>query len=230
MMRTVPLRRATLARFAILASLAFAAPLAFVGCAVLGVAANAMPKPPVKPKVVLAGQSVGIMVWTDRGLRAAWPNVQSDLGGGVQFRLTDTIAKDPKNKELAGVTFPYPAASFVRWLRDRPEAEFEPIANVAPRLHVQRLIYVELNSLETRSSNAMALFRGSADATVKCFAIDDPAKPATLLYEERIKVTYPKTSTDDGRPDSTDQKMYVGTLTALADELAKRFIEHPAED
>lgn len=222
MMRSVCSRRATLALLAILA------PLAAAGCAALGVAANAMPKPPIPPKVVLAGKSVGVMVWADRGLRTAWPNVQENLGGGVQQRLL--VAQEAKQKELEFITFPFPAASFVRWQRDNPEAEYEPITTVAPRLHVQRLIYVELNALETRSSNAMALYRGSADASLKCFAVDDPTKPATLLYEERITVKYPKSSTDDGRPDSTDEKMYVGALTSLADEIAKRFVEHPAED
>lgn len=213
---------------AIVALLMLAAPLAATGCAILGVAAQAIPKTPVKPKVVLAGQSVGVMVWADRGLRAAWPNIQENLGGGIQQRLK--IAQDAKAKELELITFPFPAASFVRWQRDHPELESAPIGGVAPRLHVQRLIYVELNQLQTRSANATALYRGGADASLKVLGIDDPAQPAKLLYEERIKVTYPKATTDDGRPDSTDERMYVGALTELANEIAKRFIEHPPED
>ena len=218
MMRLICLRRA------LVALLALAAP----GCAALGVVAKAIPQEPIKPKVVLAGQSVGVMVWADRGLRTAWPNVQEDLGGGLQQRIV--VAKDTKAKELENLSFPFPAASFVRWQRDHPDFDAQPIATVAPRLHVQRLIYIELNDLQTRSSNAMALYRGSADASLKIFAVDEAEKLAKLLYEERINVHYPEKGTEDGRPDSTDRKMYVGTITSMADELAKRFVEHPPED
>lgn len=216
--------RSILVRATALALCAFAA----AGCAALGVAANAMPRPPVKPKVVLAGTSVGVMVWADRGLRAAWPNVQENLGSGVQQRIL--IAQGVKQKELEGATFPYPAASFVAWQRNHPEMEAEPITDVAPRLHVRRLIYVELETLDTRASNAMALYRGNAEASLKVLDCDDPTKPAKILYEERIRVTDSKQSTDDGRPDSSDSKMYVATMSRLADEIAKRFVEHPAED
>ena len=84
MMRLIP------SRCAIVALLALAAP----GCAVLGIAAKAIPQPPIKPKVVLAGKSVGVMVWADRGLRAAWPNIQENLGGAVQQRLV--VAQNTK--------------------------------------------------------------------------------------------------------------------------------------
>lgn len=198
------------------------------GCALLGVAANAMPQKQLPAKVTLAGKSVGVMVWCDRGLRAAWPSVQGDLGNGIQQRLQ--IAQKAGAKDVKDIRVPYPAASFVRWQRDHPEVESEPIALIAPRLHVERLVYIELNDLQTRVPNAVALYRGSVDASLKVFACDSDTAPAKLLYEERIKATYPKASTDDGRPDSSDDRMYVGVLTRLADAVATRFVEHPEED
>ena len=43
-------------------------------------------------------------------------------------------------------------------------------------------------------------------------------------------MVYPKKINDEGRPDGSDGKMYAGALNFLADDIAKRFIEHPAED
>jgi hypothetical protein len=198
-------------------------------CQLLGIAANAAPRAPVKPKIVLADNSVGIMVWCDRGLRVDWPTIQKDLGNGVQVRLIEAV--NAKAKELQNVTFPYPAESFVRWQRDHPGSEFEPIINIAPRLPVTRLIYIEIQNLSTRSSQTMAMYRGSASALVRVVGVEPGATVGKVLYEESgIRVTYPKHSTDEGRAEGSDMAMYVGTMTFLADAIAKRFVEHPAED
>jgi hypothetical protein len=209
--------------------LALASVLFAAGCQALGIAANAMPRPPVPPKVVLANNTVGVMVWCDRGLRVDWPSIQKDLGNGVQVRLLE--AQKAKAKELDNVTFPFPTESFIRWQRDHPGSEYEPITTIAPRLHVSRLIYVEITDLSTRSTQTMALYRGSARATVKVIECPPGASAGTVIYEEHdVRVVFPKKSNEEGRPEGTDEKMYVGTMTFLADELAKRFVEHPAED
>src|SRR3954469_17051319 len=86
------------------------------GCTVLGVAAYKL-KPPetIKPKYTnLVNQSVGIMVWADRGIRIDWPALQIDVANGIDRRLKET-PKDskgiPKAKTLIGVTFPVQPAS-----------------------------------------------------------------------------------------------------------------------
>lgn len=195
------------------------------GCAVLGIAASAIPQPPVPASVVLANNTVGIMVWCDRGLRVDWPSLQKDIGAGVQTRLLES----QKNKadELENVTFPFPAESFVRWQKDHPGYEAEPITEVATRLHVSRLIYIELDSLSTRTSLAMAMYRGTASATLKVIEVNNGV--AKISYEEKISVHYPKHSTDEGSPDGNDSRMYVGTVTELADQIALRFVEHPSD-
>lgn len=209
--------------------LTIASLLLISGCQALGIAANAMPRPPVKPKVILADNTVGVMVWCDRGLRVDWPSIQKDLGNGVQVRLLE--AQKAKAKEVQNITFPYPTESFIRWQRDHPGSDYEPITNIATRLHVSRLIYIEIEDLSTRASQAMALYRGSASATVKVIACPPEAAVGKIIYEEHnIRVVYPRKSNEEGRPDGSDTKMYVGSMTFLADEIAKRFIEHPAED
>ena len=202
------------------------------GCQVLGIAANAMPKPPVPAKVVLAGNTVGVMVWCDRGLRIDWPSLQKDLANGVQVRIAEAVKA--KAKEVAGVSFPFPVESFIRWQKDHPGSEAQPITSVAAQLResrITRLIYVEVQSLSTRSSSAMALYRGTATASLKVIAIEPDATVGKIIYEEpNIRVVFPKHSTDDGRAEGNDNHMYAGTMTFLADAIAKRFVEHPAED
>ena len=69
------------------------------------------------------------------------------------------------------VTSPYPRVA-VRFQQDHPELEQSPIVSVWPRLGVQRLIYVEVENFQTRSDQAVELFRGSATVSVKLVEVD----------------------------------------------------------
>ena len=195
------------------------------GCAILGVAAQAIPEPPVPASVVLANQQVGVMVWCDRGLRGDWPTIQKDLGAGVQARLVES--QKNKAEELLNVTFPFPAESFVRWQKEHPGFEADPITEVAKRLPVTRLIYIEIDKLTTRTTHAMAMYRGQATATVKVVSVEGGV--SKIIHDEKISVHYPRHSTEEGSPDGTDERMYLGTMVALADQIALRFVEHPAD-
>jgi hypothetical protein len=195
------------------------------GCAILGVAANAIPEPPIPASVVLTNHKVGVMVWCDRGLRSDWPTIQKDLGASVQSRLLES--QKNKAKELENVSFPFPAESFVRWQKEHPGFEAEPITEVARRLHVTRLIYIEIDDLTTRTSQTMAMYRGRATATVKVIGVEGGT--SKVIHQETIKVHYPRHSTEEGSPEGTDERMYLGTMVALADQIALRFVQHPAD-
>lgn len=209
----------------LICSLFLAAMVGVSGCAILGVAAQAIPQPPVPAKVILANHTVGVMVWCDRGLRVDWSTIQKDLGAGVQTRLLES--QKNKAKELENATFPFPAESFVRWQKEHPGFEAEPITEVAKRLHVSRLIYIEIDDLTTRTTHAMAMYRGRASATLKVIAVEDGY--SKVIHQEKINVHYPRHSTEEGSPDGTDEKMYLGTMVSLADQLALQFVEHPAD-
>src|SRR5688572_32239626 len=155
----------------------FLLPFSFLqGCTLLGVAAYKL-KPPetVQPKYMgLENQSTGVMVWADRGLRIDWPMIQLDLANTVQQKLTDfQKGKGRESKTLVGTTFPVLPASIVRYQKDHPEIEAMPIEEVAPRLGVNRLIYVELEDFATRSEESVQLFRGTGNATVKVIEVDN---------------------------------------------------------
>jgi uncharacterized protein YceK len=199
------------------------------GCAAVGVIASAVPKPPVEAAYKgLQNQTVGVMVWADRGLRIDFPTIREDLASQVQTLLT--AAQKEKIKDLDGATFPIQPASIVKYQKDHPELEAQPVTSVAPKLRVSRLIYVEINNLTTRTSQSVVMYRGNATASIKLVEVAPDGSAKVVFEEGNVSVSYPKKSPEDGRLEGSDYAMYAGTITLLADEVAKRFIEHPAEE
>jgi len=96
-------------------------------CQLIGIAANALPQT-VKAKYIgLKGQSVGIIVWSDRGIMIDWNSLQLDLANSMEAKL-----RESKADEVKGTQWPFPAASYVRWLRDHPGSDSSPITDIAP--------------------------------------------------------------------------------------------------
>ena len=77
------------------------------GCAILGVAASAMPPPTIQPRYTgLAGQKVGVMVWTDPGIRIDWPTLQIGTGEYAEGPTGVTVKfADPTPDGLEPVLF-----------------------------------------------------------------------------------------------------------------------------
>src|SRR5689334_16222951 len=120
------------------------------GCAVLGVAAHAVPVT-IKPAYTgLKGQSVAVMVWADRSIRIDFPKVSLDLSNYVQTTLAKSVGLDETKEILTGTTFPYEPRSVVRFQQDHPEIQSQQVTEFAPRLGVTRLIYIEIEQLQTR--------------------------------------------------------------------------------
>src|SRR6478736_1008035 len=72
------------------------------GCNVLGLGAAVLPPPTIRPRYTgLAGQTVGVLVWTDRGIRIDWPTLPLDAGNGIHEKL-----KHSSGHELDKTTFP----------------------------------------------------------------------------------------------------------------------------
>jgi hypothetical protein len=201
--------------------------IALNGCGALGAAADAMPKPPVRAQYVLAGQPVAVMVWCDRGVALDWPNLQRDLAGGVVARLKQAI--DANNEPLEGTTFPVSVESVIKWQKDYPSLEALPVAESATRLKVPRVIYIELDRLSTRASETIVLYRGMASASVKVVEVVDGK--GKVAWERRdIIATYPDKVGEDGTPSGNDYQFYVGTVQKLADQIAKLFVQHAADE
>jgi len=202
------------------------------GCNLVGVVAYKLAPPPtIQPKYMgLENQSTGVMVWADRGLRIDWPTLQLDLANAVQKKLTEfQKAGKRESKTLGGTTFPVLPASIVRYQKDHPEIEAMPVTEVAPRLGVKRLIYVELEEFATRSEQQLALFRGTANCTVKVVEVHDGE--ATVPFEQNNVTThFPPKAPPEGTSAFGDLRIYVGTVDALATEIARLFVQYQLEE
>jgi hypothetical protein len=198
------------------------------GCSLAGLAANALPAPTVQARYKgLAGQTAAVMVWVDRGVQMDHPSLRLALAGGLQNKLREATQK--KQKEVIDLAWPYEAASVVRFQDDRPELDALPITDIAPRLNVSRLVYVEVENFQTRSAESLDLFRGSMTVTVK--VVEVAGGTAKVAYEEGgITAVFPRTSPPEGMPGLGDRKVLAGTVDAITTALAKRFLPHPAED
>ena len=206
--------------------------LALTGCQLLGLAAYKLTPPPtIQPKYTnLAGQSVGVMVWSDRGIRIDWPGASLDLANSVQtkFKKLQEAKKPPK--QLKGIAFPVLPASILRYQKDHPEIEASPITDVAPKFGVQRLIYVELEDFATRSDASVDLFRGTAKATVRVIEIGPDGKANSAFEQNNVGVAFPPKAPLEGIPNAGDQRIYVGTIDGLATEIVHLFVPYQVEE
>ena len=198
------------------------------GCTLIGVlASRVVPPPTIPPQYTgLQGKSVAIMAWAPDGTMIDFPNVRLDVAGSLQKNLEQ--GRDAKAKELKGITFPTPASSIVRLQENRPELEGAPLTDVAPELGASRLVYVEIEFLQTRSDAALELYRGSASATLKVLEVANGT--AKVAYEESgITAVFPPGAREEGAPDGDDFVIYRGTVQQLTAEVAKRFVRHTEE-
>jgi len=201
------------------------------GCALFGLAAYAAPDPTVGASYEhLAHQKVAVMVWTDRAMSIDWPNLQLDLGRGIVSRLQQNASQKDPPKELLGAQIAA-AESVVRFQRDHPETETQAITDVAPRMDVTRLIYIEVTQFSTRPDESMELFRGSLTGNLKVLEISNGH--AKVAYQvDNMKVVFPSKSPDEGLPGLGDVQVYEKTLQAFSTKVVNQFIPHtePRDD
>jgi hypothetical protein len=213
-----------------LCSLRFALPaslLALAGCDQLGgiggVIAHSIPKHVDAAYKGMANQTVIVMVWMDRGMRADHPDLQLDIAAGLQGKLID-VAKTQKPDLLKGTEFPVMAQTVVRYQEDHPEIEFEPITTTASKFNGTRLIYVEIRDFATHAG-APELFRGSMKGDLKVVEMKDGVAKIAF-HEEGIEVLYPKDTPNDGLPIGTEADTTQHTVDDFTTEVAKRFYPH----
>lgn len=195
------------------------------GCSVLGAAMAKAPKPDIEAAYQgLGGQTVGVMVWADQGTRIDWPSVQLDIANAVDRKLKEAQAAKVKDLDLA--TFPVEPRSIVRYQREHPGLDTAPIIDVAPKFGVSRLLYIELKNLATRSEEAITLYRGDAEVSLRVLEIDADKKAKVVYEEPGIHVTFPKHSPPEGVLNANDSRIYGGTLDVLTTEIVKKLIKH----
>ncbi len=204
------------------------------GCAAIGAAAYKL-QPPKKidPEYAdFAGQSVGVMVWLERGIKIDWPTLQLDLANSIDKQLREqTVDAKGKNKakNLLGATYPVLPASIIRYQTDHPDLEAYAITDVAPKFGVSRLIYVEVEDFATRSDRTVDLFRGTAKASVRVLEIDKEGKAKVAYEKSGVTATFPEKGPPEGSPSLGDARTYAGTLDAFATEIVHLFVPYEVE-
>lgn len=172
----------------------------------------------------LKGNSCAVMVWADWRTRTEYSQIQLDLGKKLTARLEEHFnsKKEGKKKEVF-VQFTNPA-SVVRYQRENPDSMSQPIAQVAPRLQAQRVVYVEVEEFAAHSPEAAMVLKGNAKATLRVLEIEG-AEAKVVFEEAGIKAHFPP-----DRPEGVVESetvnvrtIYDGTIDLLAEKLAARF-------
>ena len=212
-----------------LALLAAAAPPG--GCAAIGVVADRAIRTEVAARYDgLAGQEAIVMVYADTGTEVDFPTLKLNLGYALQSNLA--AAAEAGRDGIEGASFPYRPESVLRWQEEHPDHAWQPLTETAADLPVARLVYVEVEQLATRPPGATGVFLGTATASVSVAEVvgEGADRVATVVFEENdVRVQFPKGAPDTGRPDLGDTITYRGTVQALADEIATRFVTTPGD-
>jgi hypothetical protein len=185
----------------------------------------------------LANQTVGVMVWVDRGVRVDYPNLQADIARDLTTKLNQaTKPRDPKDKaqsEVANIRYLDPMA-IVRFQADHPELEGTPSKDVAVRLGVTRVIYLEVYSFETRPNESIDLFKGTLLSKMEVLEVSPPtapgaAKVAKIAYTDGdMRSVYPpKRPEGVGGTDVNAEYIYRKTVDQYTTDVALTFITHP---
>ncbi len=215
--------RFRIGRSVLMLALLTGALLAPAGCAIFGLAAQALPHRQKAAYAGLKNQTVALMVAADRGVRMDWESISIDCAAAIQAKM-QKLQKEKSAAELSGVTWPYEPRSVVRFQKDHPELELTPATDIALRLNVARLIYVEINQMTTRSEQATQLFKGKCVANLRVVEVKDGK--AKVAYEENnVSVTFPE-KTKEGVLNADNYKIYLGTLDRFSTVIALKFAEH----
>jgi hypothetical protein len=178
----------------------------------------------------LANQQAAVLVWADFGTRTEYNQIQLDttrlLTGKLEAlgRPAKQGGKErPANPALAGVQFLH-HGSVVRYQREHPEVWTMSIEQVAPRLGVPRVIFIELVEFQTAEPAAFMLLKGKARANLRVLQIAG-GKATTVFEENDITANFPPQAPEGvvASERFTVRTVYEGTLDLLTDKIAARF-------
>ena len=215
---------------------AIAGLLVLSGCNIIGAAAQVMPQPDIAPEYKgLSGQTVGVMVWVDRGVRIDYPNLRADIARGLTTKLSMVSnprdAKDKKDvpKELAYTQYLNPM-TIIRFQEDHPEFEGMPSKDIAPRLGVSRIINIEVYSFETRPQESVDLFKGTLNSKVEILEVTPPPdRSAKIAYTDAdMHSVYPPRRPEGvAGTDVSSDYIYRKTVDQFTSDMALKFVTHP---
>jgi hypothetical protein len=173
----------------------------------------------------LAGQTCGVVVWADDGVIDDYRTIQLDTAKALQVKLQE--AEKVKIKEVTGITW-IPAEQLLQYQENHADMNGEAAEEIAPRLGVTRLIYIEVQEFQTHPADSPDLWRGNMVANVEVIEVSD-GKAKVAFAERGISVVSPKNCPVEGLPDLNDTAVYAATLDSFTSELGKRFVPHESD-
>jgi hypothetical protein len=218
-------RAKSLGKYAILFAILPAAAATIAGCAAIGLGAGAVTRTMVKPAYKgLAGQTVGIMVASDRGTQIEHRRLQLDVAQSLDGKLKATQAN--KVEELKGTEFPRTAGpdAIFAFQRNYPQYEWEPVATIAPKFGVTRVIHIEVSSFTLHPDNVPELFRGEMIGRVQ--VVEVAGGTGKVAFNDSITATFPPNSNAAGTPNLDAQTTYRGAIEAFTTAVVERFVTH----
>jgi hypothetical protein len=207
-----------------LSGLLLALPLTLSGCDALGyvVSTAAGTETIAASYKGLANQKCAVMVWADQGVVDDYGSIQLDIARGLETKLLE--ADKAKIPEVANITWIAPER-IIQYQQNHPETSAEAVEDVASRLPVSRLIYIEVDQFQTHPIDSPDLSRGSITATVEVVEVNQGH--SKVAYTERdVNVVSPKDCPPEGLPDLDDGAVYEGTLEAFTSAVGARFVPH----
>jgi hypothetical protein len=179
----------------------------------------------------LKGQTVAIVIWADFQTRTSFNQIQLDMTRlltGDLANMTHTV-KDKEHGEpipsLAGAQFLDPR-SVIKYQREHPEVWEQPIAEVAPKLGVPRVIYIEISEFHIQDPQTPMLLAGVGKANLRVLEV--AGGQAHLVFEEHDITAHFPPNAPEGVVQSekvTPRTIYEGTVDVLADKIVARFTE-----
>ena len=210
--------------------------MSLTGCNVIGIVGTVIGPPDTGAAYTkLKGETVGVLVWADRGARLDYPSLQADIAKSLTSKLSElTKPKNPKTKpreEMVGIQYLNPM-SIVRFQEDHPEFDGLPAQDVAVRLGVTRVIYIEVKDFRTHSTESPDIFKGTVTGSVQVVEVTPGAnKVATIGYSDpSLDVNYPP-DRPEGIPygDVSTQMIYDRTIDQFTTEISMLFFRHSAK-
>jgi hypothetical protein len=173
----------------------------------------------------LAGQKCGVMVWADDGVLDDRQAIQLDTAKGIQLKLQE--AAKVNVSEVANITWTSPE-QILQYQQNHPETAGEAAEEIAPRLGITRLIYIEVEEFATHPNDSPDLWRGQMTATLK--VVEITGTKAKVAYAERgVNAVAPRNCPPEGLPNLDEDAVYKGTVDAFTSEIGKRFVPHEAD-
>jgi hypothetical protein len=206
------------------------------GCNLIAAAAQFAPEPDVGAAYTnLKGQTVGVLVWVDRGPKIDYPMLQADVAKSLTNKLTE-LTQPPEKKgkptpELAGIQYLNPM-TVIRFQDDHPELEGLPPTDVATRLGVTRVIYIEIKDCRTHAPDSPDLFKGLISASVEVLEVTaGPNKVAKVGYSNpSMEIEYPSDHPEGlAIGDTSAQTIYDKTVDEFTTQVALLFFRHPSK-